>query len=284
MASAADGDVLSSLAAQMDVQGFVVIPGALSAGEAHALDSVVAQDRAAQPAYWSLSGSEMRLRDPVAGFERIGPVGEGGWHSTVCNASRLDEDDGSDRLENLLSRTTAFDALVSHPLVAALAERLLGPTAAFKNIGVHIRDPIAKPPPAGTDAHWQLWHRDQGGSCLPSHERWILSLQAIFLLTSCTPDSHCFSIVPESLAAKRELPTAPHPRSLQPELRVLADGSVQKMWHNHVPRPQGAVDIHVPAGTAILLNNSNIHAATIRQSLTARRTVHVYWGHRHIMP
>ena len=276
----AEEEALRSLAAEFEERGFVVLPEALGSAQARHLSRVLTDDRQAHPEAWGLRGQEKRFTAGVAGFEGVGPVGEGGWYGCGCDV-RLQ----GTRDDNLLLRTAAFDGLPAHPLVAALAERLIGPSACCKNLNVAIRDPIPEPPPPGSHAHWALWHRDQGGACMPSHPRHILSLQAIFLLTETRADTHCFSIVPESVAAKRRLPTRPHPRVPPPTpVRELADGTVEKMWRNHVPRPEGAYDFHAPAGTAILLNNSNVHAAVIRQSLEPRHTVHVYWGHRDVMP
>ncbi|MBI4553303.1 MAG: hypothetical protein HY710_13655, partial [Candidatus Latescibacteria bacterium] len=42
----------------------------------------------------------------------------------------------------------------------------------------------------------------------------------------------------------------------------------------------GSIDLHGPAGTAILFNLSVLHTATVRPTQHERKTLQVYYGHR----
>jgi hypothetical protein len=74
-------------------------------------------------------------------------------------------------------------------------------------------------------------------------------------LTDVGPDTHCFSISPESV-------TDP----------VLAQNEDQ------INRG-GIIDIHGPPGTICLFNVSVLHTATTRATALERKTVQTYYGH-----
>jgi hypothetical protein len=135
----------------------------------------------------------------------------------------------------------------------------------------------------------------------------VPSCQVLFYLTDVTPGTHCFSVVPESLDAKRSLPVEEaadgrshvggydqarlHPHILNHNtcrhnawllfwlsLRG-AMGAQNGAWHTQF-RPEG-VDVHAPSGSVVIQNNVNFHAATIRQSTEPRVTLHVRARARH---
>ena len=62
------------------------------------------------------------------------------------------------------------------------------------------------------------------------------------------------------------------------EVQMVDDEFSATMWRN-VEREHDAVHIHAPAGTAIVVNNSNIHAGTVRQTPTPRYTLRVDYAH-----
>ena len=78
--------------------------------------------------------------------------------------------------------------------------------------------------------------------------------------------------VPESLEAKRSLPV----RSTDDGRFIVGDYHPEDMWYTR-HRPDG-LDVHAPAGSVVIQNNVNIHAATVRQSTVPRITVHVDWA------
>jgi ectoine hydroxylase-related dioxygenase (phytanoyl-CoA dioxygenase family) len=82
------------------------------------------------------------------------------------------------------------------------------------------------------------------------------------------------STVPESVEAKRALPTEPRGDYYS----QITGQFIVDSWRNmHLPE---AVDIHVNAGDVIILNNSNIHCGTVRRTSQARRDVNVGYGHK----
>ena len=82
------------------------------------------------------------------------------------------------------------------------------------------------------------------------------------------------------MAQKRALPLRPHPILdwAGSEVQMVDDEFSATMWRN-VEREHDAVHIHAPAGTAIVVNNSNIHAGTVRQTPTPRYTLRVDYAH-----
>ena len=134
------------------------------------------------------------------------------------------------------------------------------------------RAPVPESPPPDVHAHHQMWHREAGGSfCADDRDNvpaCMPSCQVLFYLTDVGPDTHCFSVVPESLTEKRGHTIA------EVEGREIVGGyQPENSWYTQY-RSDG-VDVHAPAGSAVIQNNVNIHAATIRQSLVPRITLHV---------
>jgi hypothetical protein len=75
------------------------------------------------------------------------------------------------------------------------------------------------------------------------------------------PKTHCFSVVPESLTAKRALRLQPNASGAT----IVAGYEAGDQWRT-VPRADG-VDVHAPAGSVVIVNNTNFHAATVRLSI-----------------
>ena len=172
--------------------GFTVLP-LLSTSEVAALRAAFAADRTEHAEAWTLRGTDRTAKN--------GPVvGESGrWQSG----------------DVLRTSTAAFEAVVRHPLVLQLVAELIGPAARYRGCSAMWREPVTEPPPPSVPAsyatqapaiHWQLWHREAGGMHAPHHPLCIPSLQLIIYLDDCDDQSHCFSLVPESVAQKRELP------------------------------------------------------------------------------
>lgn len=240
--------------------GFVVIPGALDRQTVVSLRSTIEQHRRDRPESWALWGES---RDG-------GPSGEAGrWQSY-----------------SILHDTTAFDGCIDHPEVGPLVRRLLGPEGCLSTATTRYRDPVLEPPPPpGARAEgapwppeqkiwWQLWHREQSGYCLPQHRHFIRTLQVTFELDDQDASTHCLSIVPESLAAKKRLQCEEVTRDGSRDWRIVepftdTSRAGRGMWRN-LHRPDG-LDIALEAGTCVLWNNTNIHAGTVRQSARPRR-------------
>ena len=165
---------------------------------------------------------------------------------------RLWQDRGSGRFQavSILLAEPVFDTSITHPSTLPVIRELMGEDLCFEEHSVMIREPISGSPPDPS------WHRDIAHGTDPP--LYLRNLSLIYYLTDVDASTHCFSIVPESAEAKR---SAPDHR----------DGST-------------AVDLHGPAGTAILFNAANIHDARRRTSDHQRRTIHIYFGHRGMSP
>jgi hypothetical protein len=246
-----DDAELGEFVEEFDKTGVIVLP-LLSEAEVEALRDAFDDDRRSFPALWTLRGTD----------SRGGPTGESGrWQSG----------------EVLRTSTAAFAPVVSHPRVLQLAAALIGDSARHGGCSAMWREPVPDPPPADVPAayreqgiHWQLWHRESGGTTSPDHPRVIPSLQVIVLLDDCDEESHCFSVVKESVEDKLALPTEEVDGG---KLRVRLGSltGAEGMWENRplAGRPgwegrDTGTNIHAPAGTVIIQNNLNIHAGTVR--------------------
>lgn len=150
-----------------------------------------------------------------------------------------------------LITSPAFDEMVRHPRVFAAVEELMGGPTCFGEIGArHMR-------PYKGDLH-RGWHRDRPH--WPDHPYRMDYIQQMLYLTDVGPDTHCFSISPESI-----------------DQTVLDDNDDQ------IARG-GIVDIHGPAGTVCLFNVAVLHTATTRPTEAERKTVQIYYGHRDRAP
>jgi hypothetical protein len=255
-----------SLVTDFENDGFCVIPSCLTASDARAMRDAILDEQRSYPQHFRLLGQS---RDG-------GPVGEHGrWQSGVT-----------------MHVTDVLDPLLAHPAVLQLVRRLVGEDVRIAGPGTAcVRDTPADPAPKRGDAWpvgggggavapwgdeengimWQLWHREQGGLFAPHHPRCITSLQVRWQFSDTTPETTCISVVPESVAEKKALKFAPlllgdgapHPRMAQ-----LTEPFVDTMWRNrnrdamHLARP--GVDVCARLGDVILVNNTNIHAGTVR--------------------
>ena len=268
---------------EFEQRGFTTIPGALVGAELEAMRRAFDEDRRANPLRWELRGSSQDSLDMPGA---LGPVDAqqewGAQQEGVGESGRWQTEP--------LPRTEAFDRTIWHPATFPILSRLMGPTLRFHGLSAMSRDPVLEPVPAEMNgAHWQLWHREEGGSFAPHHPFCMRTCMVLYYLDDCGPDSHCFSVVPESLEAKKSLPWKMRPDSD----RAMVDEPFNaggRMWRNRpgsmlsddiedgVGRPDG-VDVLGPAGTAIITNGCNIHAGTVRQSDRPRRSVILWWGH-----
>jgi hypothetical protein len=256
---------------------YCVIPDALSTGELQEMREAFDQDRRDNQDCWGLRGQS---RDGDAHWSSCGgEVGERGRWQTEP-----------------LVRTRAFDRCIWHPKTFPLLSRLMGRgTMRLVHLSAMSRDPVADPAPEGMpdNIHWQLWHREGGGSFAPDHPFCLETTMVLYYLDDCTAGSHCFSVVPESLAEKQRLPWRMEPiggARAAGRRAVIDQPFTERMWRNRpgsmmsdevqdgVGRPDG-IDCVGPAGTAIVTNACNIHAGTVRQSPRPRRSIILWWTH-----
>ena len=253
------------LVADFEDDGFCVMPSVLSRSEARAMRHAILEEQRLHPQHFRLLGQS---RDG-------GGVGEHGrWHSGIT-----------------MHTTVAFDRLAGHPAVLQLVRRLVGPDISITGPGsAGVRDTPQEPAPTrgepwpaggngavapwGAEENgimWQLWHREQGGLFAPHHPRCITSVQVRWQFNDTTAKTTCVSAVPESVAEKKALAWAPlllQDGAVHPELGQLTEPFVDRMWRNrsrhemHLAR--SGVDILAHTGDVILINNTNIHAGTVR--------------------
>ena len=139
--------------------------------------------------------------------------------------------------------------------------------------------------PASSGVHYQMWHREEGGLCLPSHPLFVHSLQVKIELDDMDSTSHCISTVPESLDDKQRLELALEDTGRMHRLFGKERRAAKEFdyWRN-TQRLDGAVDIVCKAGDAIVFNNHNYHAGTVRQTPHHRRSIGFDYGHAELTP
>ena len=150
-----------------------------------------------------------------------------------------------------LVTTPAFDALIRHPQLYPLIEAIMGGPLCFGEIGLRRMRAYAG------DIH-QAWHRDRPHWA--EHPLRCDYLQLIVYLSDVDATTHCLSLSPESVGEA----------VLEKSEDQLARG--------------GVVDVMGPAGTCAIFNASVLHTATTRPTKSVRRSVQIYYGHRHRAP
>ena len=219
----------------------VVVPDVLTAAEVESYRAAMDADREAHPLEWPL----------------------GHTYSRGAAAS------------GVLARTDAFDKLASlrDSPVRAVVERLFAPHEPHLcSLSFFVRD--ANPTPPGGDPTdplcvTRVWHREFTGQVglAPESEFFVSSLQCFYYLDDALDTrGHTLACVPESVEAKRAIP-------------IQTDGSGRtrladderdppwpqwETWRDSLGRDQDVrtdgVDVFVPAGAAVLMNNTNFHA------------------------
>ena len=141
-----------------------------------------------------------------------------------------------------------FDSIIRHPGVLREVEDLMGGSPCLGEICIrHMAPYTGESPKRG-------WHRDKPHWV--EHPLRMDFIQLMLYLTDVHEGTHCFSISPESADEK------------------LLDRDAQL-------ERGGIVDFHGPIGTLILFNVSNFHTATVRETHQERKSVQIYYGHRH---
>ena len=77
-------------------------------------------------------------------------------------------------------------------------KRLAGDGVCLGGMSSRVREPVPEPPPppetriegstGEPGVHWQMWHREEGGRCLPTQPFFIHSLQLALELDDGRPD------------------------------------------------------------------------------------------------
>ncbi|MEZ4705824.1 MAG: phytanoyl-CoA dioxygenase family protein [Caldilineaceae bacterium] len=147
-----------------------------------------------------------------------------------------------------LLTTPAFDELIRHPQILPTVQALMGGPLCFGEIGLRFMGPYAG------EFH-QSWHRDKPH--WPEHPLRMDYIQLMVYLTDVDADTHCISFSPEAFDAE-----------------ILVDKRAQLARG-------GVYDLHGPAGTCALFNVAVLHTATTRPTQSERKTVQIYYGHRH---
>lgn len=144
-----------------------------------------------------------------------------------------------------------FDGLIRHPNVLPTIEALMGGPVCFGEIGLRLMHPYQ-------GSEHRSWHRDRAQ--WTEHPLHTDYLQLIVYLTDVDDTTHCLSLSPQSIQEE-----------------VLRDPKEQ------VARG-GIVDCLGPAGTCFLFNVAVLHTATTRPTTRQRKSVQIYYGHRHRAP
>lgn len=257
------GNLIEEQLASFEKNGFVVVHNALTSQEMASIDAGIEADRAAHPVAWEPG--------PREGHIAVG-----------CDAPEI------------MERTDALDLIPYHPAVMPLIDRLLRPGARMSGLTYMRRDPCLVPRPADlADADplclERHWHREDGGNVegAENSDYYVSAIQTIYYLDDVDAESHCFSVIPESAETKRKLPkitAGGKGWGGTDRLRIhdSENGYVdpdQAKWVDafgrELPKRLGGVDVHAPAGSAVLFNNSSYHCGTIRHTNRQRRTVHI---------
>ena len=238
--------------------GFYVQRGALSPAEVAAAREGMAVVARAHPDEWQLSEARR------AG---IGAPSIGADSPHMCE------------------RTTALDALAYHPSVVPFVRRVIGQQATLSSFTYVHRLPCDAAVPADLNEGdprclTRQWHREYSGAIAGAelNEYFAPALQVIYYLDDVDPENHCFSVIPESAATKRILPTKEGSLGLHindaevylhPEKPTWVDAYGREM-----ARRTGGIDCYASAGAAVILNNASFHCVTERNTARQRRTVH----------
>ena len=169
--------------------GYFVQHAALSTSEVATIVAAMAEEARRHPSEWQISKERRngRIGAPSVGADA----------------------------PHLLERTSALDALAYHPNVVPFVRRVLGPGAELSSFTYVHRFPCDIQPPQDLNEGdprclTRQWHREYSGTVegAEANDYFTPALQVIFYLDDVGPDNHCFSVIPESAATKRRLPTA----------------------------------------------------------------------------
>ena len=162
---------------------------------------------------------------------------------------------------NALLTAPEFDEIVRHPKALEPLQGLMGGEVCFSEISLRHMGPYGGQPIPGLTL-WEgpvgrRWHRDGGERLMwPEHPLRIGYVQLMVYLSDVSDATHSFAISPAS--ADCEI--------LDREAQ-LAQGGIR--------------ELHGGAGTAVLFDATHLHTVTVRPTKSERKSVQIYYGHRH---
>jgi hypothetical protein len=243
--------------------GYVVIEGALPPEEVARVNDGIAADESANPEEWEPG--------PRPGFVSVG-----------CGAP------------GLMHRTDALDHMVHPPTVMPLIKEILGEEAQFCNLSFMRREPCDADPPEAIDdgdpiALSRNWHREYSGIVdgADQNDYYTPGIQVIYYLNDVDEGAHCTSIIPESAETKRQFPKVRDAdNSWGKDVLRIDDGGAyvdpeKPTWLDafgrNFARLIGRMDVHAPAGSALVFNQASYHCGTVRKTERSRGTTHVFY-------
>ncbi len=241
--------------------GYVVIEGALSPEEVKTINDGMDADETA--------------------IRRTGRWGERPGHDAIGHGV------------SILHRIDVFDRVIYHPNTWPLIEAILGKGVRFSSFSFMRREACDADAPEDIDddplALSRLWHREYGGICegADQNDYFASGIQTIYYLDDVDETTHCTSIIPESAETKRHRPKKRGESTWGDNPLMIADGETayvhpeKPRWMDSFgrerPRRIGGVDVHAPAGSAVMFNLLNYHCATIRKTKRIRRAIHAVY-------
>jgi hypothetical protein len=173
-------------------------------------------------------------------------INNGIWQSLNCDA---------------LLTAPDVDELVRHCNAMEPLESLMGEGVCFSEICLRHMGPYQGEPIAAMSS-WEgpagrRWHRDGGkGLVWPEHPLRLGNVQIMIYLSDVSDATHGFALSPQSID--------------------------QEIVDNDVQLERGGVfEVFGCAGTAMLFNPSCLHTVTVRPTQSERKSVQIYYGHRH---
>lgn len=136
------------------------------------------------------------------------------------------------------------------------------------------------------------WHREYEGICegADKNDYFASGIQTIYYLDDVDETTHCTSIIPESAETKRSLPKTRGESSWGDNSLMIADRETafvdpeKPLWMDSFgregPRRLGRVDVHAPAGSAVMFNLLNYHCGTVRKTDRIRAPFTLCIGNR----
>lgn len=167
------------------------------------------------------------------------------------------------RVNNIAARHPAFRALLDHPAILPLVVDVIGTRIQLRGSNLDARPPVpvqdraAGPNPADFALHW---HRDEPQGGWPTVDGVVpfLELKVGYFLTDLTrPGSGSLRIIPGS--------------------HRLPDTDVPS-------REPSAVDVDVPAGTAVVFRTSLMHTVAPNHGDHTRQCLYFAYQHRWLRP
>ena len=162
---------------------------------------------------------------------------------------------------NALLTAPQFDEIIRHPEAMESLRVLMGGEVCFSEVCLRHMGPYEGEPIAAMRS-WKgpvgrRWHRDGGTRLMwAEHPLNLGYVQMMVYLSDVSDTTHSFAVSPQSID--------------------------QEMLDTEAQLERGGVrELHGCAGTAILFDVTRLHTVTVRPTKSERKTVQIYYGHRH---